>query len=155
VIKSYTRKELGKYGCIVGLNSNKSECSVHIKGQKPQVNCTRNSSVNCTCHVSAHPSPTVKKVVNSNETLRVDHHASPITIRQGDILFAFNTFGDDVFACPISVATTTKLPTTTMPATTVPTTTTTTAAITTTTRRFSTTQTTSTKSTSRKSSSRG
>jgi len=31
VIKSYTRKELGKYGCIVGLNSNKSECSVHIK----------------------------------------------------------------------------------------------------------------------------
>jgi len=83
--------------------------------------------------VSAHPSPTVRKVVNSNETLRVDHHASPITIRQGDILFAFNTFGDDVFACPISVATTTKLPTTTMPATTVPTTTTTTAAITTTT----------------------
>ena len=121
-----------------------SYCS--FVGQKPQVNCSTNSSVNCTCHVSAYPFPTVRRVVNGNETINLDRHASSISIRKGDILFAYNTFGDDLFACPLAaVAPSTKQSTTTtLAATTVSSTT----ATTTTPSRLSTTQTTSKKSTS-------
>ena len=112
-------------------------------GQKPEVNCSRNST-NCTCQVSGYPFPSVSKVVNGNQTIRLGHGINPIAIQQGVILFAFNSFGDDVFTCPVHMVTTTKIPTTTA-TTTIPTTTATTISSTT----FSTTQTTSAKSTNR------
>ncbi|XP_065060515.1 semaphorin-1A-like isoform X1 [Rhopilema esculentum] len=141
IIKGYTAKELGTYGCVVGLEKNKSECSIPIKGEKAEAKCVSNST-NCSCAVTGYPLPSMRKLINGNQTVKISQYG-PIIIDPGVTLFAFNAFGDDVFTCPVVTlptmitTTTTTSPSTTKTSTTTTTTTSPTTLSTTKTTTFS------------------
>lgn len=73
----------------------------------------------------------MSKVVYGNETIRIKD-TGPISIEQGSLLFAFNPYGDVVYACPVVITTTMATTTTSRSSTTASTTTTTTTTATTT-----------------------
>ncbi len=83
---------------------------------KPAVNCS-SSYANCSCEITGHPFPTIRKVVNGNQTTKVSQ-PGPFFIESGAFIFAMNSFGEDIFSCqalsrPVTTATTTAVKTTT------------------------------------------
>ena len=99
-------------------------------GEKAEAKCVSNST-NCSCAVTGYPLPSMRKLINGNQTVKISQYG-PIIIDPGVTLFAFNAFGDDVFTCPVVTlptmitTTTTTSPSTTKTSTTPKTTTTTT-----------------------------
>eukprot|EP00794_Sanderia_malayensis_P009871 gene9871-10881_t len=125
IIRDYSMADLGTYGCVVGVGRNKSVCTVTLTGTKPDVKCNTTES-NCSCQASGYPYPIIRKVVNGNETVEVNHPGM-FFLNPGVFVIALNAFGDDVYSCRINSkpATTTTSTTTLTTTTTKPTTTTT------------------------------
>ncbi|XP_065060525.1 semaphorin-1A-like isoform X2 [Rhopilema esculentum] len=64
IIKGYTAKELGTYGCVVGLEKNKSECSIPIK-----VTTTKPTTLPTTIKTNKTPTTRRKTVTKEERTM--------------------------------------------------------------------------------------